>query len=422
MNKHRLIFLFLALFLSLPFSSFSQEQIIKTGENWKYFDDGSLGINWFEQTEISKNWKSGKSPIGYGDRKVVTNIGYGSDPENKHTVKYFSKTISIEEPNKFLAFGLQIKRDDGIVVYINGKEAYRNNIPLVTVNGNTFAIERIDGRDESEILLATIDSEYFIPGKNIIAVSVHQVSPSSSDCIFDLEMFGYTDPKMLSTIISSQSALNNQLESQIKNLNTNLLLEKTALQLEIQENRAENYKIILIVSCALWIFLLGIFILVYSNSRKKDLQHSRDLNTLNEALHKKDQALIISNTKALHSKQYFKELKADLRGLKNNNDPVITDMIYHINQALQSDKEWEMFNQHFNAVFEGFQDKLLDKHPTLSEVELRHCMFIKMHMQTKEIAKILMIDPRSVQTSRYRIKKKMELSEEMDLRNYLLSV
>jgi DNA-binding CsgD family transcriptional regulator len=49
-------------------------------------------------------------------------------------------------------------------------------------------------------------------------------------------------------------------------------------------------------------------------------------------------------------------------------------------------------------------------------------MFIKLHLQTKEIAKILLIDPRSVQTARYRIKKKMNLDEDIDLRAYLLKI
>lgn len=421
MNKHRFSLLALIGFLLMSLNSFSQDQFIKTGDDWQYFDNGSLENNWFQNPDISKNWKTGISPIGYGDRKVKTNISYGKDSENKHAVKYFSKTITINEPEKYLAFGFQIKRDDGIVVYLNGKEVYRNNIPMISVTGNTFAAERVDGSRESEVLIATFDSEFVIKGKNIISVSVHQVAPDSSDCIFDLEMFGYTDPKMLSTIISDQTALNNQLENQIKSLNTNILLEKTALQLEIEQNRAENYKIILIVSCALWIFLLSVFFLVYNNGRKKDSDFKEKLDALADDLKKKDEELIIANTRVLHTRQYFKELKADLRGLKNTNDSVITDMIYHVNQALQSEVEWKTFNQHFDAVFDGFHNRLLDQHPTLSEVELRHCMFIKMHLQTKEIAKILLIDPRSVQTSRYRIKKKMELAEEVDLRNYLLN-
>lgn len=422
MNKHRLIFISLILSSFLINYNFAQEQFIKSGENWKYFDNGSLPNDWFQKSEFDANWKSGVTPIGYGDRKVQTNIKFGSDSENKDPIKYFSKIITIDKAERFLAFGFQIKRDDGIVIYVNGNEVYRNNIPLVSVTGSTFAVERIDGSQESEIIFATIDPEFIKNGENKIAVSVHQVSPSSSDCIFDLEMFGYTDPKMLSKIISNQSAANTQLENQIKSLNTNLLLEKTALQLEIEKSRAENYLIVLIILSILWVILIFIFLFTYLNFRKKETTHKDKLKEVNDHQKIKDQELMMLNTKLLHNKQYFKELKADLRGLKNVNDSTVNDMIYHVNQALQSEKEWESFHQHFDSVFEGFHDKLLESHPSLTEVELRHCMFIKLHLQTKEIAKILLIDPRSVQTSRYRIKKKMELSEDMDLRSYLLSI
>ena len=89
---------------------------------------------------------------------------------------------------------------------------------------------------------------------------------------------------------------------------------------------------------------------------------------------------------------------------------------------IEKDDEWKHLKKHFNTVYSGFYNVLTDLHPTLTEVELRHCMFIKLHMQTKEIARILHVDPRSVQASRYRIKKKMGLGEDTDLRNYIIHV
>jgi DNA-binding CsgD family transcriptional regulator len=144
--------------------------------------------------------------------------------------------------------------------------------------------------------------------------------------------------------------------------------------------------------------------------------------SLKEFVRGKEQDLMLLNTKLLHNKQYFKEIKADIKGLKNVNDSTIKDISYHIDLALESDKEWENLQSHFNAIYSGFYDTILKKHPSLTEIELRHCMFIKLHLQTKEIARILLIDPRSVQTARYRIKKKMNLSEEVDLRTHLLDI
>ena len=128
------------------------------------------------------------------------------------------------------------------------------------------------------------------------------------------------------------------------------------------------------------------------------------------------------STRLLYNKQYFKEIKIDLKGLKTDDSTTIKSINHQINSVLNKDDEWEALEKHFNTICSGFYSKLLKNHPTLTEIELRHCMFIKMHLLTKEVAKILLVDPRSVQTARYRIKKKLELGENDDLRDYLLKV
>ena len=62
-----------------------------SGDQWSYYDQGYLDISWFVNSEQSKNWKKGITPIGYGDRKVVTNIGFGGNEDQKHITKYFLK-------------------------------------------------------------------------------------------------------------------------------------------------------------------------------------------------------------------------------------------------------------------------------------------------------------------------------------------
>ena len=414
----------IVLFFILLFSVkvYSQDQIIKSGDEWFFYEDGSLDTKWFLNSTDYKNWKKGITPIGYGDKKVVTNISFGSDENKKHIVKYFKKSVTLHDPNEYLAYGFQFKRDDGIIIYVNGKEVYRNNLPLGTLTDNTLAIHRIDSDKESEILFSILDVEKFKKGSNIISIAIHQASQSSSDCIFDFDMFGYKDPKILSDLISLKSQKNNALETQVKSLNTNLLLEKSALQLQVQEARSENLTFILFIIILLFAISIGVIILLLVNSKKKEQQTNANIDSLMQEMKVKDQELMTLNTKLLHSRQYFKEIKADIKGLKNNNESIIKDINYHINTALDNDNDWINFQKHFDAVYSGFYDNLLKEHPSLSEIELRHCMFIKLHMQTKEIAKILLIDPRSVQTARYRIKKKMHLSEETDLRAYLLNL
>ncbi|MFY0631550.1 MAG: hypothetical protein JXR05_14320 [Flavobacteriaceae bacterium] len=406
----------------IGFNIQAQDQLIKSGEEWLYYEDGALSNNWFTDLDNNSNWKSGITPIGYGDRKVVTHISFGPNKENKHIIKYFKKTITLKEVSGYLAYGFQFKRDDGIAIYLNGEEVFRDNLPIGTITNKTLAINLIDSDKESEILFTVLDTKEFKKGKNTIAISVHQASETSSDCILDFEMFGYKNPRTLSKIFNNKSQKNNELEAQIKNLTQNLSLDKSALMLDLQKSRAENLSFILIIVGSLLIIAIGAIIVLLLSSRKRGLKLNADVDRLKEQILDKEKSLLLLTTKLLHNKQYFKEIKADIKGLKNVNDSVIKDISYQIDLALDSDKEWGNLQNHFEAIYTGFYDTLLKKHPSLTEVELRHCMFIKLHMQTKEIARVLLIDPRSVQTARYRIKKKMNLSEDVDLRTYLLEI
>ncbi|MBL4605413.1 MAG: hypothetical protein JKY02_07090, partial [Flavobacteriaceae bacterium] len=75
--------------LFIGFTIQAQDQIIKSGEEWLYYEEGSLDNNWFTYFDNNSHWKKGITPIGYGDKKVVTHISYGSNEERKHIVKYF---------------------------------------------------------------------------------------------------------------------------------------------------------------------------------------------------------------------------------------------------------------------------------------------------------------------------------------------
>jgi DNA-binding CsgD family transcriptional regulator len=132
--------------------------------------------------------------------------------------------------------------------------------------------------------------------------------------------------------------------------------------------------------------------------------------------------MVSFSTQLLHYKQYLKEVKADLNFIKTDNNKALNSTIKQIDFIIENNEEWEQLKLHFDAVFNGFYDQLLVKCPTLTETELRHCMFIKLHIQTKEIARILNVDPRSVQTARYRIKKKLNLTEDQDLRGFLITI
>lgn len=413
------ILLFILIQFCISFS-FSQENIIKNGDDWNYYDQGYLDTDWYKKPTMSY-WKSGKTPLGYGDRKVVTTISFGNDQNKKDVTKYFRKTIYIGE-NSFIAYEFKIQHDDGFVLYVNDQELYRGNMPNGGITGETLAIATIQGREEAEFKVKIFEPNIFRKGANTISVSIHQNRPSSSDCIFSLDLIGHTNPEILALLLEDKNESNKELQHEIKKINSRFEIEKITIQNENLASANYSLKFLLfIVSFLLILALIGYYFFVNSY-RSKEFKSVQELSQMKSIVFEKEKEMMITATNLLHNKQYFKEIKADLKGLKTEDKSGVKSIINQINLVLERDEEWNHLKEHFNTVFEGFYDRLLQRHTALTETELRHCMFIKLHMQTKEISRILLIDPRSVQTARYRIKKKMSLDEDQDLREYLLSI
>ena len=115
-------------FVFSSFASYSQEILIKNGDQWSFYDKGYLEDNWYKNQNF-QNWKTGNSPLGYGDDYIATIINYGNDKNNKEITKYFTKKVTIKDITKFKGFEFRLQRDDGAVIYVNGKELYRDNMP-----------------------------------------------------------------------------------------------------------------------------------------------------------------------------------------------------------------------------------------------------------------------------------------------------
>lgn len=75
---------------------------------------------------------------------------------------------------------------------------------------------------------------------------------------------------------------------------------------------------------------------------------------------------------------------------------------------------------YFNQVHHGFIERLNQNFPSLTNHDLRHCSYIRMNLSTKEISRLLNINPTSVQKSRVRLKKKLNLGQDEDLYEFLL--
>lgn len=161
--------------------------LIEKGASWKFLDNGSnQGTTWKDNSFDNTTWVSNVAPFGYGD-PCKTTVSFGGNTASKFTTTYFTKDITIADITALttdLEFG--IRRDDGFVLYINGVEAIRNNMPTGTIDYATFASATINGADEKRHQTFFVPKSLFTNGVNRISVEMHQRDLSSSDLGFDL--------------------------------------------------------------------------------------------------------------------------------------------------------------------------------------------------------------------------------------------
>ncbi|OKL39547.1 InlB B-repeat-containing protein [Pontibacter flavimaris] len=168
----------------------NQSTIFTFTSTWKYLDNGSdLGQGWHTLAFDDSNWKSGNGKFGYGIGDASTTVSYGPKSSPKYITTYFRKSFSIVNPSDYTSFSASVKRDDGVVIYLNGIEVHRDNMPAGTIGYQTLALAGASD-DGTEVKSFSIPSSYFKAGPNVIAVEVHQSKASSSDLAFDLELAG----------------------------------------------------------------------------------------------------------------------------------------------------------------------------------------------------------------------------------------
>jgi DNA-binding CsgD family transcriptional regulator len=138
-------------------------------------------------------------------------------------------------------------------------------------------------------------------------------------------------------------------------------------------------------------------------------EKNRELST--SAIHIINKNEVLGNIKTL--------AEAALPGIDEQRKPIIRNLIREIDQNINLDEQWEQFKKHFESVHTGFFSRLAERFPALTQNELKLCAYLRMNLSSKEIAQMLNISIESATTKRYRLRKKLVLSNEENLVNYL---
>ncbi len=169
--------------------------------------------------------------------------------------------------------------------------------------------------------------------------------------------------------------------------------------------------------------------------REKQLQNEALLSEKevirlrNEKLHaemlQKDKELANATMQMIQKNKSLIKVRSDLQKLSHE---IHDDLIQHqaqglmkkINRDLDNEKQWQVFETHFENVHEEFLKRLKDKFPELSPRELKLCAYLKLNVSSKEISTLMNISTRGVEISRYRLRKKLNLDRNSNLTDFIM--
>ncbi|MFZ1529142.1 MAG: metallophosphoesterase family protein [Ferruginibacter sp.] len=189
---------------------FKLAQPLATAHNWSYKGGGTN----LDGTPAWKNsltyaepgWLTNRpAPFGFGATPATNTLlpqdnstggaGPAAPANSRYPTLYFRKVVNIANPSAYLQFKINAKFDDAIVVWVNGVEAFRNNITASPVNYASLGANMAG--NGATIFSGSVNTSLFNAGDNLVAVEIHQTTTSSSDLFFDMELIGVNEAAVL---------------------------------------------------------------------------------------------------------------------------------------------------------------------------------------------------------------------------------
>ncbi len=168
--------------------------------------------------------------------------------------------------------------------------------------------------------------------------------------------------------------------------------------------------------------------LIDKNNRERKLEQVENekeiIRIKNERLQiefkNKSKELAASTMGIIKKNELLTTIKNELNAIKDKSQ--VKPVVNIIDKSLKQNDDWEFFKEAFNNADSEFLKNLKSSHPSLSPNDLKLCAYLRLNLSSKEIAPLLNISPRSVEIKRYRLRKKLNLSHEDNLVNYIIGL
>ncbi|MFI7743536.1 fibrinogen-like YCDxxxxGGGW domain-containing protein [Kocuria rhizosphaericola] len=160
--------------------------LIAEGATWKYHHnrDVSPGAGWTSAGFDDSAWKQGSAVLGWGDASVKTTlVADGTRP----IVTQFRRTVDVADASKVAKLTITTRADDGVAVFVNGKEVVRSNVADGSLEDHPWALApRRTATAVAEPVVVEVPGSALKTGKNVISAQMHSNWTNTTDASFDL--------------------------------------------------------------------------------------------------------------------------------------------------------------------------------------------------------------------------------------------
>jgi hypothetical protein len=158
---------------------------VERGRIWRWLPGNQrVSEKWREVDFDDSDWFKRKLDLGWVEPDVTTHCAVPA------ATYYFRYDFDVDDPAFFRNLLMKIKRSDGAVAYLNGKEVYRNNLPDGAATARTLARAPVASIDRDIYFPVKLDPAGLRKGRNVIAVEIHRAEGSRGALAFDLELNG----------------------------------------------------------------------------------------------------------------------------------------------------------------------------------------------------------------------------------------
>ena len=224
-----------------------------------------------------------------------------------------------------------------------------------------------------------------------------------------------------------------EIDNRFSELQTIYETEKKEAEITLQEKeiktlnvQAENDKLIKTLYGIGMFSFLSIAALLYfgfkQRIKKNKIEREKQEEMYKQEIAFKKKELASQTLHLVQKNTFIQELKENLEKIKKSPELFKVEfrrLVMLLKKESAEDKDWEVFKSYFSEVHNNFDNKIKAIAKDITEKEIRLASFLRMNLSTKEIASMLNVLPDSVLKSKYRLKKKLELSKEDDLTQFL---